>query len=89
MSSQIHIASFVLHARPDATAAIAKQLHAFSEVEIVSVCGGKVVFLIEAAHERRIVEIVDTLRDVPAVLSAAMVEHHADSAEAMLQEVRQ
>jgi len=65
-------------------------LEVFPEVEVVtSDLGGKVVFLIEASTQRRIAEIADALRDLPAVLSVCMVEHHVDTADAMLEELNQ
>jgi nitrate reductase NapAB chaperone NapD len=85
---QLHIASFILLAQPHALDALRLSLQAFPEVDIVaSDASGKLVFLIEARDERRITDIVDALREQPAVLSVSMVEHHADSTDAMLEEL--
>lgn len=88
MTTNIHIASFVLLTQPAATSAVCTQLAAISAIEIAaSDAGGKVVILIEADHERRIAELADSIRCLDGVLSLSMVEHHADTPEAMAEEI--
>lgn len=87
MSGQIHIASFILHARPDDADSIARHMSVFSEVEIVAADRGKIVFLVETPHERRIADIADALRELSGVHAVSMVEHHMDEAQSMLEEM--
>lgn len=86
--NQIHIASFILHAHPNDVENVSRRLSMFSEVEVVTAdVGGKIVFLTEASHERRIADIADAVRAFPNVYSVSMVEHHMDDAQAMLEEM--
>jgi len=86
--AHLHIASFILLTKPDALVDVMRSLSLFPEVEVVtSDVSGKVVFLVEAAHERRIMDIVDALRELPVVLSVSMVEHHVDELSAMVEEM--
>ena len=91
MNSQVahlHIASFILLTKPDALAQVIEHLTKSPEVEVVtSDVSGKIVFLVEAQHERRIMDIVDALRELSVVLSVSMVEHHVDELSAMLEEI--
>ena len=87
-ASQIHIASFVLHAHPNEVATVSRQLSVFPEVEVVAAdVSGKIVFLVEAPHERRVADIADALRELPGVHAVSMVEHHMDDAQSMLEEM--
>lgn len=81
---QIHIASFVALTARGGVARVLPSIENYSEIEVVtSDTDCKVVFLVEASHEKRIVEIVDAIRDLPSVLSVSMVEHHVDALDAM------
>jgi periplasmic nitrate reductase NapD len=89
-NNQIHIASFILHAHPSHVESVSRQLSVFPEVDLVTVdVGGKIVFLTEASHERRIADIADAIRQLPNVHAVSMVEHHMDDAQAMLEEMTQ
>jgi nitrate reductase NapD len=84
----IHIASFVLHAQPDAVESLRNALGAFAEIEVVAHDpSGKLVFLIEADSERRVADVADALRLYPGVFAVSMVEHHVDAVAAMMEEV--
>jgi nitrate reductase NapD len=83
MSTDVHIVSLVIHARPervpDVVAALARQ----PGTELMAQSGGKLVVVAEAAHEREIVTLTTTLADVPGVLGVNLVYHHIEPAESL------
>lgn len=85
--TDVHIASLVLQCRPadrDRVAAAAQRLPG---VEIAAAEGGKLVVVLEAASERRVLDLTDALRDLPEALDCQLVYHHHEPAESLAEPV--
>jgi nitrate reductase NapD len=77
---EIHIASLVVHVRPEAADAVARGLAAWLGVEIHAHDPiGKMVVTLEAASESEIAQRLGAIQNLPGVLSAALVFHHFES----------
>jgi nitrate reductase NapD len=83
MNADVHIASLVLQCRPEHAARVAAEARRLPGVELAAAEGGKLVVLIEAASERRVLELTDALRELPQVLDCFLVHHHAEPAESL------
>lgn len=82
----VHIASLVIHVRPShlpafqhwlqtsPDPAVGVELHAASEQ-------GKLVVVVEAGDEKRILTLMDVIREQPGVLNTALVYHEIIQAE--------
>ena len=80
---EVHIASIVVHVRPeriDAVAELASQLGA--EVSGTDP-SGKLVIVLESPSERSIVAAIDAIQALEGVFAALLVYHHAEPASAL------
>ena len=78
---EIHVASLVVHARPERVEELEQAIAAFTGVEVAAADrSGKLVVTIEADNERSIRHRLDAISALPAVLSASIVAHHAEPA---------
>lgn len=73
---QIHVASLIVHVRPGHLPEISQWLERQSGVEIHSQSDqGKLAIVLECDHERAVLDLIDTLADMPGVLNAALIYH--------------
>lgn len=86
-SADVHIASLVLQCRPAHRERVAAAAQRLPDVEIAAAEGGKLVVVLEAASERRVLELTDALRDLPEVLDCQLVYHHHEPAESLAEPV--
>ena len=86
MNDELHIASFIVQARPDALAAVRAAVHGLPQAEIAACEGGKAIVLIEAPDSHSVMAAIDALRAVAGVLTVNLVYHHADASEWLAQE---
>ena len=71
---EIHVASLVVHVRPERVEELEQAIAAFTGVEVAAADrSGKLVVTIEADHERSIRHRLDAISALPAVLSASIV----------------
>lgn len=74
--SHLHIASLILHVRPENLGALKLWLADVEAIEIHAENDqGKLVLVTESDNEQRILQILDELRAQPGVLNAALVYH--------------
>lgn len=78
--ADVHIASLVVQCRPQHQDAVIREVATLPEAEVAAAEGGKLVVVVEAASERRILDLTDALRDLPQVLGCHLVYHHAEPA---------
>lgn len=83
MSGELHISSFVLRVRPQATGAVAATLAGLEGLEIHAVAEGKIVVTLESASEQHIVRTLDHMQGLEGVLAANLVFHHAEPAASL------
>ncbi|HSD36248.1 MAG TPA: chaperone NapD [Rhodocyclaceae bacterium] len=83
-----HITSLVVHALPSALDAVSEGIRAIegSQIHVVSPTG-KMVVTLETLGNARMVECISAVQRLEGVLSAALVYQHADSVEAMNEEI--
>jgi nitrate reductase NapD len=80
MPPELHITSWLVHARPESLAPVRLALASLDGVEVHGVGpAGKVVVTLETASEGGIVERLVAMRDLPGVLSAVLVYHQVET----------
>lgn len=76
LHSPIHIASLIVHVRPEHMPDISLWLEQQSGVEIHSRSSqGKLAVVLECHHEQAVLDLIDTLTDMPGVLNSALIYH--------------
>ena len=86
MSAELHIASCVAYARPEAVEAIAAAIRATGIAEVPAQDGrGRLVILIEGRNTRDVLDVIDAVRAMDGVLAVHLAYQHAES-ESDLQE---
>lgn len=75
-SETLHIASFIIHARPEHLQGTADWLSTQSDCELRGEdASGKLVVVVESLQEQRVLELIDSAQMLPGVLGAALVYH--------------
>jgi nitrate reductase NapD len=87
LDPEAHIASLLVHVRPEAEAAVRATLAADPAIEVAGARDGKLVLVVEAAHERALVQRIDALHALPGVLGAVLVYHQVERAGALDEEL--
>lgn len=76
MVEPLHIASLLVHARPELFAAVKANLRLLPGLELHQESpAGKLVVVLEAEHESRILQYIQQISEIPGVLNAALVYH--------------
>jgi nitrate reductase NapD len=83
MDDEIHIASFIVHHRPDAVAAIEELVDATSGAEIAARDTGRCILLHECGGTRELLACMDAVQAVPGVVGVSLVYHHAEPHSAL------
>jgi periplasmic nitrate reductase NapD len=78
MTTDAHIASVLVRARPERAAHVAARIAAQADSEVYAVEEGKIVVVLEAQSERALAERMDELRGEPDVLFVNLVFHQVD-----------
>ena len=82
MAETLHIASLLVHARPELFEAVKANLSLLDGVELHQQSPmGKLVVVLETANEQQILERIDQISNLPGVLNAALVYHELLSPE--------
>lgn len=77
--AEVHIASLVVHARPEHVAELEEAIAAFPGAAVAAADrSGKLVVTLESADERSIARQLDAIGALPGVLAATLVAHHAE-----------
>ena len=84
--SELHIASFVAYARPEAADAVARAIAAAGVAEVARRDErGRLVVLVEATTAARVLDTMDAIRALDGVLAVHLAYQHAEN-ESDLQE---
>lgn len=76
MSEPLHIASLLLHCRPQLLPGLLNNLRQLPDVELHQHSAeGKLVLVLEAGHEQQILARIDHLQQLPGVLNVALIYH--------------
>jgi len=76
MNNALHIASLLVHCRPELLAAVKQNLVLLPGAELhQESTAGKLVVVLEAEHERHILDTIDHIQQIPGVLNAALIYH--------------
>jgi nitrate reductase NapD len=87
MSREVHITSLLIHVRPSGLEPLVAALQGLQGVEIhARDPAGKLVLVLETAHERHIVETIDFIEQQQGVLAVSMSYHHVERADLLAQE---
>lgn len=75
-NNALHIASLLVHCRPELIEAVKKNLALLPGLELhQESAAGKVVVVLEAEHESQILSTIDHIQQLPGVLNAALIYH--------------
>ena len=76
MDDTLHIASLVVLARPELFDAVTANLRLLDDLELHHESpAGKLVVVLEAGDERRILQRIEQINAIPGVLNAALIYH--------------
>lgn len=76
MDETLHIASLLVMARPELFEAVKANLRLLKGLELHQEnAAGKLVVVLEAAHESDILKCIDQINNLPGVLNAALIYH--------------
>ncbi len=77
--THVHIASFIVRARPEIAASVAARLVTAPDSEVHAVESGKIIMVVEAASEAALADRMDEIRNDPDVLMVSLVYHQMDA----------
>ena len=81
---EIHIASCVAFARPDAVEAVVQAIRASGIAEVPRHdASGRIVVLVERASAREVLDVMDAVRALDGVLAVHLAYQHAESESEM------
>ncbi|AEF22901.1 chaperone NapD [Pseudomonas fulva] len=82
MDAPLHIASFIVHARPEQLDAVLANLRLLDDLDVYQHSPqGKAVVVIEAVDEKLILQRIDQVNALPGVLNAALIYHECLTSE--------
>jgi len=81
MADELHLASLLVHVRPDSLDRVRAAIAAMPGTEIHAEQDGKLVVVVEGPHEGWIADRMTAMHLTDGVLSAVMVFHHAEALE--------
>ena len=82
MNNALHIASLLVHCRPELLEAVKRNLVLLPGTELhQESAAGKLVVVLEAEHERHILGAISDIQQMPGVLNAALIYHELLSPE--------
>lgn len=87
MSGLLHIASFVVHHRPESAATLDAALALLPGTELALREAGRSILLCEGDSEAALLDRVEALRALDGVIGVSLVYHHAEPREALIREI--
>lgn len=85
---EIHIAGVLVQARPEAVGALRAAIAALADTELVGAGDdGRIAVVVEGVGAGAVLQVLDTLRELPGVLNVALVYQHAEPRSALQQGV--
>lgn len=89
MTEEVHIAGIIVHAVPAMVPSIRAQVALLPRALVHAVGDdGRMVITLETDSTQRTLDYMDALRALPGVSSLALVYQHAESPEAMDEEIQ-
>ena len=79
---EVHISSFIVHARPEHLTDLKRGIEAFpgAEIRAQSDCG-KLVVVLESSTQNHITDTLEKIAALPQVLNTALVYHQVEAME--------
>ena len=88
MSFETHIAGILVHGLADRAAELARTIDAWPQAEVCGVSeAGKLVVVSECADGDAMVDLMARMRELPGVLSVALVYQHTEPAGVLDEEI--
>ncbi|MCC6193923.1 MAG: chaperone NapD [Burkholderiales bacterium] len=88
MTGEAHVAGVVVHAYPDAAAAVARRIGRLRGARVHAQSpDGKLVVTLEAGSSNAVAEALCRIQTQDGVLAAALVYQHAEPSDSMNEEV--
>lgn len=78
MDDEIHIASFLVHHRPEAADLIDRLAHDFEGLEVAARDPGRSILLHEAENSGLMLDCMNAVQALKGVISVNLVYHHAE-----------
>ncbi|PTU75665.1 chaperone NapD [Pseudomonas mangrovi] len=76
MEEILHIASLLVHCRPESMPAVSANLRLLPHLELHQESPlGKLVVVLETEHESQILDTIDQIQNLPGVLNAVLIYH--------------
>lgn len=81
---EVHISSLFVQARPDALAQVVQSIEEMSQVTVhLTSEEGKLVVSLETENLLQVTNYIDQINALPAVVSASLVYHQCEQADAL------
>lgn len=87
MSALLHIASLVVHHRPEIAAQLDLLIAQHPLLELALREQSRSVLLCEAESESAVMQSIDALSLLAGVMSVSLVHHHAESLDHLMEEI--
>lgn len=82
MDDSLHIASLLVHCRPEQLPAVRANLSLLPGLELHQHSPqGKLVVVLETEHEQQILDTIEQIQNLPGVLNAVLIYHELLSLE--------
>ncbi len=82
MDDSLHIASLLVHCRPEQLPAVRANLALLPGLELHQHSPqGKLVVVLETEHEQQILDTIEQIQNLPGVLNAVLIYHELLSLE--------
>ena len=73
---ELHVSSLIVHVKPEKSSKLAISINALKNAELITVTEhGKAIVVIEAPHQREIMECIDHINELDGVLHTGLVYH--------------
>lgn len=73
---ELHISSLLVHVNPKKAAAITASINLLSGAQVITISPeGKAIVLLEAGHQRIIMQVIDNINALEGVINTGLVYH--------------
>jgi nitrate reductase NapAB chaperone NapD len=87
MSTLLHIASLVVHHRPEIAAELDRLIAHHPLLELALRRESRSVLLCEAESESAVMQSIDAIGQLAGVMSVNLVHHHAEARDYLMEEI--
>ena len=79
---ELHVSSLIVHINIKKSALIQECINLLTGAEVITVSPeGKMIVLLEAPHQRIIMEVIDSINEIDGVINTGLVYHEFEKAE--------